>query len=132
MLHRVIALPLGEGEILGGDVVLQIDEALGVASPGERHRPQRFQRRLGELVTAPGAGTGGRCEARHARRLRAGRLALAQAIAQRKAAPGGAHGALRLTGLIGHEARDTRVVAELSLGLGEQMHRRVPAAGHAQ
>ena len=132
MLHRVIALALGESEILGGDVVLQIDEALAAASAGERHRPQRFQWRLGEVVTTRCAGTGRRREARHARRFCPRLLAFAQAIAEGEAAPRRACRALCLTGLVGHEARNALVVAELSLGLGEQMHGGVPAARHAQ
>ena len=91
MLHRVITLALRESEILGGNIVLQIDETFAAPSPGERHRPQCFHRRLGDVVTTPGAGTVKRREARQARRLRPGRLTFAQAIAQRKAAPGGAH-----------------------------------------
>ena len=119
--------PLADGkvDIPGGDVVLEIDECLdasGIGIGGQHaNRPEAVGRRRGREGAAGAA----------ARRGAAGGKAFGENLAEIVAAIGGAGRAGCLDRLIRDEGIERRVEAQLAARLREQMHRRRPAARHA-
>ena len=133
VLHGAVALAHGEGKIVDGDVGLQIDERFGARRAGRRRRnaPDR-QRCRQKLVPClgrrPGRGDmpclGGGLDAR--------RVTVRQGIAQAEDAGGGTDRSFGLDRPPRHEGADRAVINRLAAGLGGQVDRRRPAAGHAQ
>ncbi|GJE72684.1 hypothetical protein CHKEEEPN_4243 [Methylorubrum podarium] len=125
MLDRLEALADRELDVLGGDVVLVIDEGadLGRVRVGG-HDPHRLEagRRHGGLEVPPLVGP---------RRGGAGGEAVREAGGEIVAAARRAGRALRLGRRAGHEGIDPRVVGQLAARLREQVDGGRPAAGHA-
>ena len=132
VLDRLEALAHGQAQILGGDVVLEVDESLG-AGRGDvaRHGPGRLQRFLRWLADGR-YGRLRRLEARFPGGLRPGPRTLGEARGQRKGTVAGTGRALRLEGLVRHEGSGIAVEAQLAARLREQVDRRVPAARDQQ
>ena len=125
MLDRLEALAHRELDVLGGDVVLVIDEGadLGRVRIGghDPHRLEAGQRlRRPEVLPCIGARRGG-----------AGGKALRKAGGEVVAAAGRTRRALVLRRTARHEGIDALVVGELAAGLREQVDGGRPAAGHA-
>ena len=132
MLDREVALAHGERDVGRGDVVLQIDEALGATARRRRwdfpQGPHRAGLGFGGLWRGAGLSL---AEARFFRRLGARREPLAQARAQRRGAGGGARRTLGLDRGSGHEGEAVGVVTGVAARLREQVDRRAPAARDA-
>ena len=130
MLDRAIAFAIGELDVGGGDVVLEIDEMLAVTADGlvRGHDPDR---RRGRVFAARGIRRLARIarEAGIARRRLARRMTLCQAIAEAEAAPTGARRAFGLDRDAGHEGADGLVPFEFAARLAEKMDRGRPTAG---
>ena len=127
VLDRGEALAHGQAQVLGGDVVLEVDEGLLPAGdePDRRGQPQRrlvHLRQLGRLGReARGPGGGG-----------TGLGTLLQGRTQARGTVAGTGRAFRLERGAGHEAGEVLVVAEAAARLREEVDGGVPAARHEE
>ena len=131
VLDRAVALAQRQLEVVGGDVVQQVDEVLAALAerPVRGHQPLPARRQegcvagFGYLLLAPlglePSGLG---------RILAGGETLGQTGGQAEGAVAGARRALGLSRLAGHEAAPRLVEDHLAARLAEQVHRRVPSA----
>jgi hypothetical protein len=124
------SLARGERQVLGGHVVLPIDEGLVLGS-GIRHRQSTEiafdaarERIDGECAWRRGGGAG---RGNHAR---AGFGAVGQGFGQIEHAAAGTGGALGFRGLAGDERFQRIAPGKLAARLREQMHARGEAPGH--
>ena len=129
MLDRAVALAHRPAQVLDGHVALEIDKHAGAACLTRRHHPDRARRRFLGLVNL-GRRLGGTIEARFLGRGKPRPGAFGQALGQGEGAVGSAGRAFGLGRGVGNEDRPFVVETQPAPGLGEKMHRRVPAARH--
>src|SRR5438132_1471563 len=112
MLDRGEVLAIGQRHVVGGDVVLQVDEALALPARAQ-HLPERADAAALGLSLDARRRTGlALAETGLARRLGAGDGTLFQAFAERDGATGGPRHPASLFGHIGHEGGEALVVAK--------------------
>ena len=130
VLDRLITLARRQGDVVGGDVVLQVDEALGTRGRG-RNGPERLQCTARLRHRARCSQRDGSADARTLGRSDAGAVAFDQRGRQVEAAIGGPGRQDGQRRRVGHEGGKRIVVAQLAACLREQVHRGIPAARYA-
>ena len=132
MLDRLVAFLMRELHVLGGHVVLEIDE--GLAAAPRRQLPDRLDAHSADRARSPAAAVRSpACRGRHAAAARRPASKPPRTAATKPKLPMTAP-APKCAGreAAGHEGGDRLVVARLDAAVRGQMHGRRPAAGHAR